>query len=216
MKIKLLAMNKLLLTPFLLASLFSFGGELEANQDLRYGELNQNSRRNVNSLKLQNSNSKIYILNYAAVLINKNPLENNRYITGAMHSPFVSYFQDSISCQRAIISLRLWLKNFYSKEGSYKFKTYFSCTASESNNSDVQIPKYYNFPFVFIETGVGKNRSRRPGFPINEAIPFAKLSSCNSYGRKLRRTIQSWNINSHTDDRDKWQLLFVCVKTSNS
>ena len=206
-------MKKLLLGPFLLASLFSFGGELKAYPNSRYGELNQNSSRNVNSLKLQNSNSKIYLLNYAAVIINKNG--KKRYITGSMHSPFVSYFQDSISCQRAIFSLRNLLKSFYSKEGSDNFKTYFSCTASESNNSDVQIPRYYNFPLVFIEGGAGKNKSRIPGFPINEPIPFAKVSSCNSYGRKLRNSIQGWDINSHTDDLDKWKLMFVCVKTSN-
>ena len=208
-------MKKLLLAPFLLANLFSFGGDLKAYPNSQYGELNQNSRRNENSLKLQNSNSKIYLLNFALVLINKNPVEKNRYITGSMHSPFVSYFQDSISCQRAILSLRILLKNFYSKEGSFKFKTFFSCTASPSNNSDVQIPEYYNFPFVFIENGVGKNKSRRPGFPINEPIPFAKVSSCNSYGRKLRNTILGWDINSHTDDHDKWKLMYVCVKTSN-
>ena len=141
-------------------------------------------------------------------------MKGNRYITGAMHSPFVYYFQDSISCQRAIFSLRILLRNFYSKEGTYKFKTYFSCTDSQSNNSD-EIPRYYNFPLVFIEEGAGKNKSRRPGFPINEPIPFAKLSSCNSYGRKLRNTIRGWDINSHTDDRDKWKLMYVCVKTSN-
>ena len=207
------AMKKLLLAPFLLASLFLFGGELKAYPNSRYGELNQNSRRNVNSLKLQNSNSKIYLLNYAAVIIAKNG--KNRYITGSMHSPFVSYFQDSISCQRAILSLRILLKNFYSKEGSFKFKTFFNCTASPSNNSDVQIPEYYNFPFVFIENGVGKNKSRRPGFPINEPIPFKKLSTCNSYGRKLRNSIQGWDINSHTDDLDKWKLMYVCVASSN-
>ena len=213
MKIELLAMKKLLLAPFLLASLFSFDGELKANQDLRYGEINQNSRRNVNSLKLQNSNSKIYLLNYAAVLINKTG--KNRYITGTMHSPFVSYFQDSISCQRAILSLRVLLKNFYSKVGAYNFKTYFSCTSIESNNSDVQIPRYYNFPFVFIENGVGKNKSRRPGFPINEPMPFANVSSCNSYGRKLGNTLQGWDLNSHTDELDTWKLKYVCIKTSN-
>ena len=208
-------MKKLLIAPFLLASLFSFGGELKAYPISRYGDLNQNSRRNVNSSKLQNSNPKIYLLNYAVVLINKNPVEKNRYITGAMHSPFVSYFQDSISCQRAIFSLRNLLKSFYSKEGSYNFKTYFSCTASESNNSDVQIPRYYNFPLVFIEGGAGKNKSRIPGFPINEPVHFGKESSCNSYGRNLRNTIRGWDINSYTDDRDKYRLMYVCVRTSN-
>ena len=206
-------MKKLLLAPFLLASLFSFGGELKAYPNSQYGDLNQNSRRNVNSSKLQNSNSKIYLLNYAAVIINQDA-DENRYITGSMNAPFVSYFQDSISCQRAILSLRNLLKSFYSKEGSYNFKTYFSCTASESDDPD-EIPRYYNFPLVFIEGGAGKNKSRIPGFPINEPIPFAKVSSCNSYGRKLRNSIQGWDINSHTDDLDKWKLMYVCVATSN-
>jgi len=206
-------MKKLLIAPFLLASLFSFGGELKAYPISRYGDLNQNSRRNVNSSKLQNSNSKIYLLNYAAVIINQDA-DENRYITGSMNAPFVSYFQDSISCQRAILSLRNLLKSFYSKEGSYNFKTYFSCTASESDDPD-EIPRYYNFPLVFIEGGAGKNKSRIPGFPINEPIPFAKLSSCNSYGRKLRNTILGWDIKSHTDYRDKWKLMYVCIKTSN-
>ncbi len=207
-------MKKLLLGPFLLASLFSFGGELKAYPNSLYGEPNQNSRGNVNSSKLQNSNSKIYLLNYSAVLINEDG-DGNRYITGSMFAPFVSYFQDSISCQRAIFSLRNLLKSFYSREGSDHFKTYFSCTASESNNSDVQIPRYYNFPLVFIEERAGKNKSRVPGFPINEPIPFAKVSSCNSYGRKLRNTILGWDINSHTNYRDKWKLMYVCIKTSN-
>ena len=206
-------MKKLLIAPFLLASLFSFGGELKAYPNSRYGDLNQNSRRNVNSSKLQNSNSKIYLLNYAAVIINQDA-DENRYITGSMNAPFVSYFQDSISCQRAILSLRNLLKSFYSKEGSYNFKTYFSCTASESDDPD-EIPRYYNFPLVFIEGGAGKNKSRIPGFPFNIPVPFAKVSTCNSYGRNLRNTIRGWNINPHTDERDKWRLMYVCIKTSN-
>ena len=206
-------MKKLLIAPFLLASLFSFGGESKAYPNSRYDELNQNSRRNVNSLKLQNSNSKIYLLNYAVVLINQDA-DENRYITGSMYSPFISYFQDSISCQRAILSLRNLLKSFYSKEGSYNFKTYFSCTASESNDSD-EIPRYYNFPLVFIEGGAGKNKSRIPGFPLNIPVPFAKVSTCNSYGRNLRNTIRGWDINPHTDERHKWRMMYVCIKTSN-
>ena len=208
-------MKKLLLASFLSANLFSFGGELKAYPNSRYGELNQNSRRNANSLKLQNSNSKIYLLNFALVLINQDG-DENRYINGSMHSPYVSYFKDAMSCQRAIFSLRNLLKSFYSKEGSYNFKTYFSCTAGDNiENSNVQIPRYYNFPLVFIESGAGKNKSRIPGFPINDPIPFANVSSCNSYGRKLRNTVLGWDINSYTDDRDKWKLMYVCVKTSN-
>ena len=85
-------MKKLLLAPFLLANLFSFGGDLKAYPNSQYGELNQNSRRNANSLKLQNSNSKIYLLNFALVLINQDG-DENRYINGSMHSPLFLIFK---------------------------------------------------------------------------------------------------------------------------
>ena len=131
-----------------------------------------------------------------------------------MYAPFVTYFQDSISCRRAIFSLKNLLKSFYSKEGSDNFKTYFSCIASESNDSD-EIPKYYFFPLVFIEGGAGKNKSRIPEFPFNEPVPFAKESTCDSYGRNLRNTIRGWDINPQTNECDKWKMMYACIKTSN-
>tara|TARA_A100001015_G_C15030688_1_gene733054 strand:+ start:800 stop:1456 length:657 start_codon:yes stop_codon:yes gene_type:complete len=217
LKIKLLELKKLLLTPFLLTSLFSFGGDLKAHTDSRYDELTQNNQKNRNSLKLQNSNSKLYLLNHAIVAINKLNKKSPRYVTGVTYLPIVSYFQDSLSCQRAVDSLRTLLNNFYSTEtGITKYKTYFTCTAGDKiENANFQIPKYYNYNIGFIEQRTGNNRSRRPHYPILIPVPFAKLSSCNFYGRSQKNTIRGWDIDSYTDNRDKWKQIYVCLKTSN-
>ncbi len=210
-------MKKILLAPFVLASLFSFGGGLKAHTDSSYGDLMQNTLKNKNSLKLQNSNSKLFLLNHAIVHINKRNKKSPRYVTGMVYAPFVSYFQDSLSCQRAIGDLRALLNSFYSTQnGITTTKIFFSCAAGDKiNNANFQIPNYYNYNIGFIEQGAGNNISRRPHYPILTPIPFAKLSSCNFYGRGLKNNIRGWDINSYTDDRDKWKQIYVCVKTSN-
>ena len=65
LKIKPLAMKKILLAPFLLASLFSLGGELKANSDSRYELPDPGS-----SLSESQSNSKDvwYLLNQLIIL----------------------------------------------------------------------------------------------------------------------------------------------------
>ena len=208
-------MKKLLLV-IILASLFPFGnGQLKAHIDSTYDDFRQNTLKNRNPLRLQNSNSKLYLLNHAIVAIND---ISTRYVTGMTYSPFVPYFKDSLSCQRAIDSLRTLINEFHSTEnnGITTIKTYFSCTEGDKiANANFQIPKYYNFHIGFIEGGTGNNKSRLPNFPIIAPIAFAKLSSCNFYGRNLKNTFRSWDINSYTDDRVKWKNSFVCIKTQN-
>ena len=210
-------MKRLFFAPFLLASLFSFVGELKAHPDSRYDELTQNNLKNRNSLKLQNSNSKLYLLNHAIVAINKLNKKSPRYVTGVTYVPIVSYFKDSLSCQRAVDSLRTLLNSFYSKEtGITTIKTFFTCTAGDKiENANFQIPKYYNFNIGFIEHRDSNNTTRRPEYPILVPVPFAKLSSCNFYGRSQKNNIHGWDIDSHTDYRDKWKQKYVCIKTQN-
>ena len=62
-------MKRLILIPFLLVSLFSFSSELKAHPDARYNDHSQNNLKIRNSFKLQNSNSKLYLLNHAIVAL---------------------------------------------------------------------------------------------------------------------------------------------------
>ena len=102
-------MKKLLLAPFLLASMFSFGGELKANPYSRY-ETNS-SRLNISDPTRLNKNqlSKQYSLRMGFVhLLPDGNGDKSLYVTSAFTGLSEDFFQDLSSC----LSAKRKLKDF--------------------------------------------------------------------------------------------------------
>ena len=204
-------MKRLLLAPFLLASLFSFCGELKANPYSRYETTN--SPLNIsNPTGLNNNSSKQYSLriNLAHIIV------DNKIASVTLTYPYSeNFFKDFSSCQSAKRSLRDFILS-QPQEGR-KLKFYGSCApADRSNKSKYEIPEYYKFQLDWVETSRNGTMDRNPEayIPFNPAH-FATKSSCEENGRRHGMQIKGWNINSVTTYKTKFKSKYICIKTSN-
>ena len=100
-------MKKLLLAPFLLASLFSFGGEMKAHPDSRY-ETNSSQLNISNPKRLNNNNSKQYSLRTGlAHLISDGNGDESLYVTHLHAGLSETFFKDLQSCLNAQRKLKI-------------------------------------------------------------------------------------------------------------
>ena len=97
-------MKRLFFAPFLIASMFSFGGELKAHPDLRY-EI-QNTKLNISDpIRLNNNNSKQYSLRMNLVHIIRDEIAS-----ATLTWPYSeNFFKDFSSCQSAKRNLKDFL-----------------------------------------------------------------------------------------------------------
>ena len=211
-------MKKLLLAPFLLASLFSFCVELKANPDSRY-ETNS-SRLNISDpTRLNNNNSKQYSLrmNLTSIISYWEENKLKSYIDNSQPELSESFFEDLSSCQSAKRILKSFILSQTATRGG-ELKFYASCApAQRSINSRYALPEYYKFQLDWIELkGENGEISREPEAYI-PPIPahFSTKSSCEENGRRHLIQIKGWNINSVTTYRHKFKSKYICIKTSN-
>ena len=126
-------MRKLLLAPFLLSSLFSFGSELKANPGSRYELPDPRS-----SLSESQSNSKDvwYLLNQTTIE-SKSPNQNsNKWVLSQMSKLSISSFPNRSICQRFVAKQRTWITSIdlgsavyddYNSLKKYRYKPYTKC-----------------------------------------------------------------------------------------
>ena len=207
-------MKKLLLAPFLLASLFSFGGELKANPGSPY-EI-PNTKLNISDPKnLNNNNSRQYLLKGSL-------LEYHRFITsepGRLTKPLFIRghnfledipFHNLIACQSAKRSLKdLVEKDQYLESGLKKWRFVANCSPGERRNkSKYEIPEYYKFQVNYFMRDRDGEIDPVPFLP-NSPAHFSDKSSCELNGRRAKNQISGWNI---TDWKSKSK--YICIKTS--
>ena len=180
-------MKKLLIAPFLLASLFSFGGELKANSNSRYELPDPRS-----SLSESQSNSKDvwYLLNQN-VVERKYTKERGRPWTTRRHAKQKIYtFPSRSFCQRFATQQRTWLTSIDLGEGGdegyeqgvansrFKYKPYTKCIKGRDKNYanyHLEINTFDMFKYYSTDPGVIK-----PNNEINiNTLYFKDFSKCN-------------------------------------
>ena len=185
-------MKKLLLTPFLLASLFSFGGELKANPGSRY-ELPD--PRNINNDPLGKQSSKYvwYLIMNNFVVIRDIGSNSTPWSKHPKMMPALKFIPTSskLNCTNMARNLNSWLraldlgkKNTYT---THKYRTYFKCiqTTNSSNANtylfiNSQPMRYSSYPGGH---GISSNVGSVPN-PLSE-LYFSDLSKCNMAKIKL-------------------------------
>ena len=200
-------MKKLLLAPFLLASMFSFGGELKANPGSRY-ELPEPG----SSLSESQSNSKDvwYLLNQTTIEL-KSPNQNsNKWDFYHMSKLSISLFSNRSICQRFVAKQRTWITSIdlgstvyddYNSLKKYRYKPYTKCIKGrDKNNSNYSLE---------VNTVLMNKHSRARPVVINDGstvhfntLYFKDLSKCNLAKSQLDNWFISLKNRSLGDDNE--------------
>ncbi len=202
-------MKRLFFAPFLLASLFSFGGELKSHPDSRY-ELPNTKLYISDPKKLNNINYKQYFLR-ANVFELGGSKKNYYYRNISSHEDIP--FSDLSACLRAKKTIKDFVLGAHKVDTRRKIKFYGFCSPGEKNTiSKYEIPEYYKFQLDWVEGGLDRYPEIQfPNFPTH----FLDKSSCETNGRRTTTQVRGMNINSILLGSIKLRSKYVCIKTSN-
>ena len=192
-------MKKLLLAPFLLASLFSFGGELKANTGSRY-ELPDPRNINNDSLGNQSSNNVWYLIMNNFVISRTTGLNSTPWNKYPRMMPTLKFIPTSskLNCINMGKQLSSWLWALdlgkFNHHSIRKYRTYYKCIRT-SNSSNANTYLFINSqPMTFHPNtglhGIQNNWGSVPN-PLSE-LYFSDLSKCNM--AKIK--IDSWLLNN--------------------
>ena len=175
-------MKKLLLSPFLLVSLFSLGGELKANPGSRYELPDPGS-----SLSESQSNSKNvwYLLNQTTQEIRQSS-QSNQWRLGNAAKLNISTFANKGICNRFAFKQKAWLTSIdLGSEDlgdgdilSFRYKPYTKCIMGRNKNDANYRLEVNNF-FMY------KNSQTRPVVMESDSpiyfntLYFKDLTKCN-------------------------------------
>ena len=202
-------MKRLFFAPFLLASLFSFGGELKAHPDSRY-EI-QNTKLNISDpTRLNNNNPKHYLLSGSLLEIGR--LKKRDWQLVDSHNFLKELpFQDEMSCKNAIRTLRALVE---ADQETTRYRFFANCTFAErSDKSKYEIPEWYKFQVDYFtnfnHSRVGQIIPPYPHLP-NSPAHFSNSSSCDVNGRRRANQVKGWIVGKF-----KGRSRYICVKTGN-
>ena len=204
-------MRKLLLAPFLLSSLFSFGGELKSHPDSLY-EIPNTKLDISDPKKLNNNNSKQYFLRANVFELGGLPNLSSYYRNISSHEDIP--FSDLSACLRAKKTIKDFVLRAHKNVGDRRIKFYGFCSPGEKNTiSKYEIPEYYKFQLDWVEDGPSSREPsiQFPNFPTH----FLDKSSCETNGRRTTTQVRGMNINSILLGSIKLRSRYVCIKTSN-
>ena len=210
LKIKPLVVKKLLLAPFLLSSLFSFGGELKSHPDSLY-EIPNTKLDISDPKKLNNNNSKQYFLR--ANVFELGGSEKRSYYRNISSHEDIP-FSDLSACLRAKKTIKDFVLRAHKNVGDRRIKFYGFCSPGEKNTiSKYEIPEYYKFQLDWVELVDDLDRYPEIQFP-NFPTHFLDKSSCEINGRRTTTQVRGMNIKSILFDNIKLRSRYVCIKTS--
>ncbi len=183
-------MKKLLLAPFLLANLFSFGGELKSHPDSSYELPNPRSSL---SESQSNSNDVWYLLTQTEI-----QWKGNKYVpfkgwsTVAFEKLKISKYGTRSICQRLASEKKRWINQIdlgRSREINYRHKVYTKCiNGIKENNAKYSL----NIASISMRNHEenGNNfqtisPSEQSVFSSFDTLFFQNLSKCNLAKSKL-------------------------------
>ena len=206
-------MKKLLIAPFLLASLFSFGGELKANPGSRY-ELPD--PRNNDYLNNQSSNNVWYLINQ---LVEKEGAQTGPgYIINAEKLYVTPLKGNKANCNRNLIANDTWMevrwpKLFFPISGpSRKYESYSTCIKGVDSSEAKAYLKIFGKVFEGETMSTAFSSDLRLGSSADHLF-FKNLNQCNQ--KKIifdnwasRTSTNMFNQNNDYTRRTKFFIRF--------
>ena len=173
-------MNKLLLAPFLLASLFSFGSELRANPNSRY-ELP--APRSALSENQSNSNDAWYILNQN--VIQWKGFYSPKWGPTSYEKLMITTVSDRNTCDRLASQEKRWIEQFdlgWDGGSNFRYKANTKCIKGRKENKANYFLRIASINMRNMDRD-GKNyqyfNNDQSQFSSFDTLFFKNLSECN-------------------------------------